>query len=166
MTTIPSQQRQPAGTPVGGQFAAAIHPDGPDLAPAELEIKGRLDAVIDGKIKDWVEDNLNGYADAELLELLDMDEDQAIEQYGPEIGDRIARMTLTVTSDTVEVSPDTYEGPLAGPAEYDTGGHVMVIDEGRDGERKVVASAMFTGTDPPELPPFSAWVHGHKPNQT
>jgi hypothetical protein len=157
MSIVTHQARQPSGTPVGGQFAAVQHPDGPDLAPTVVP-REQLDAVINGKIKTWVESNLNGYAETGVLDLMDIDEDEAIERYGPEIGGFMARLVITVQSDTVELSPAVYEGPLAGPAEYDTGGHVMVIDIGRHGRRTVVASSMFSGTDPPVLPPFSSWV--------
>ena len=95
-----------------------------------------------------------------MLDLLDIDEDTAIERYGPEIGSFMARLVVTVQSDTVQLSPDVYEGPLAGPAEYDTGGHVLVVDldsEGR-GVSRIVASSMFSDTDPPKMSQFSSWT--------
>lgn len=159
MSTVTHQVRQPRGTPVGGQFASVQHPDGPNLTPAIVQ-REQLDSVIDGKIQTWVEANLNGYAESGVLDLLDIDEDTAIERYGPEIGSFIARLVVTVQSDTVQLSPDVYEGPLAGPAEYDTGGHVLVVEldaEGR-GWSRIVASSMFSGTDPPKLSQFSSWT--------
>jgi len=114
----------------------------------------QLEEVLRPKVAAWAMDHLGYRAETGVLDLLDIDEDQAVEQYGEDLGTKVARLVVVVDTETTEVWPAS----LDGPAEYATSGSVSLFDDRYGSGRRFVCSAKVNGEDLPELPPIVEWV--------
>ncbi|MDA8342070.1 MAG: hypothetical protein M0007_07600 [Actinomycetota bacterium] len=155
MSTTPT--RQPAGVPTGGQFAAKSNPEcGVDLEPVTPRWGPELDSAIQvgiqGLTRRWIAGDLAAPSAAnhltvEMLEVLDIDEDEAVRLYGEERGSWLSRLDVDIESSKTQ-SPAVLTGPLAGPAEEQTVGTVEI----RGAENgQAVLSATFSEEDLPEV---------------
>jgi len=161
MSTTPA--RQPAGAPTGGQFAAKSNPEC-DVDLGGLPCWGAdLDSAVQDGVRDltgrWLRDEApyrstagdgSDYATYDLLEVLDIDEDEAVSRYGAARGAWLSRLEVNIQSSTRR-SPAVLSGPLAGPDEDETTGTVEVWDADAEYGTAVLASSRFSSDDEPEI---------------
>jgi hypothetical protein len=161
MSTTPA--RQPAGVPTGGQFAAKSNPEcdvdlgGPLCWGADLD--AAVQDGIRGLTRRWLGDEVpdrstagdgSDYGTYVLLEVLDIDEDEAIRRYGAARGAWLGRLEVNIQSSSRR-SPAVSSGLLAGPDEEETTGTVEVWDADAEYGTAVLASSRFSSDDDPEI---------------
>jgi len=93
-----------------------------------------------------------------MLDILGINWEQAIVRYGDDLGDKIARLTVFINTEIVELWPASDQGP----AEDTTSGYLSVEESGTDDGRafiRICCQALISGDDPPDLPPLAKWIH-------